>query len=215
MGLVASDKTLADQLKQSPSAGEISDEKLILQIADGSREALALLFRRYARSVHAISSSILRNKAEADDFLQDIFLSINSEAQSFDSTRGSAHTWILQMVYRRAISRRRHLNCRHFYTAVNIDDVIENGQGPQTASSALEDVIDEQIAIGNLESVFHTLSENQRQTLRLFFIEGYTFDEIATKLGQSRGNIKHHYFRGLETLRKELFGSKLPGERAI
>jgi RNA polymerase sigma-70 factor (ECF subfamily) len=49
----------------------------------------------------------------------------------------------------------------------------------------------------------------------LFFIEGDSFEEIAEKLGQSRGNIKHHYFRALERLRKELFGSKLPGERAI
>jgi RNA polymerase sigma-70 factor, ECF subfamily len=59
------------------------------------------------------------------------------------------------------------------------------------------------------------LSENQRQTLRLHFMEGYTLDEIAAKLGQSRGNIKHHYFRGLDRLRKEIFGSKLPGERTI
>jgi RNA polymerase sigma-70 factor (ECF subfamily) len=46
-------------------------------------------------------------------------------------------------------------------------------------------------------------------------MEGYTLDEIAAKLGQSRGNIKHHYFRGLDRLRKEIFGSKLPGERTI
>jgi RNA polymerase sigma-70 factor (ECF subfamily) len=68
---------------------------------------------------------------------------------------------------------------------------------------------------GGLQGVFETLSESQRQTLRLFFIEGYTLDEIAAKLGQSRGNVKHHYFRGLDRLRRELFGSKLPGERAI
>jgi hypothetical protein len=34
-------------------------------------------------------------------------------------------------------------------------------------------------------------------------------------LGQSRGNVKHHYFRGLERLRKELFGNQLPRERPI
>ena len=78
-----------------------------------------------------------------------------------------------------------------------------------------EDSIDGQLGNGDLQEVFETLSENQRQTLRLFFIEGHTFDEIAAKLGQSRGNVKHHYFRGLERLRKELFGGKLPGERAV
>jgi RNA polymerase sigma-70 factor (ECF subfamily) len=63
--------------------------------------------------------------------------------------------------------------------------------------------------------VFDALSENQRQTLRLFFIEGHTFDEIAAKLGLTRGNVKHHYFRGLDKLRKELFGSKLRDGRAV
>ena len=54
------------------------------------------------------------------------------------------------------------------------------------------------------QKLFEALSENQRQTLILFFFEGYTFDEIALKLGQTRGNIKNHYFRGLEKLRKLL-----------
>lgn len=52
--------------------------------------------------------------------------------------------------------------------------------------------------------LFESLSENQRQTLTLFFFEGYSFDEIAMKLGQTRGNIKNHYFRGLEKPRKLL-----------
>jgi RNA polymerase sigma-70 factor (ECF subfamily) len=60
--------------------------------------------------------------------------------------------------------------------------------------------------------VFASLSVDQKQTLRLFFMEGYSLDEIAAKLGQSVGNVKHHYFRGLEKLRKELFGKV--GDRA-
>jgi RNA polymerase sigma-70 factor (ECF subfamily) len=66
-----------------------------------------------------------------------------------------------------------------------------------------------------MQKEFEQLSENQRQTLQLFFTEGYTLAEIATKLNQSRGNIKNHYFRGLERLRKALFGRKLPLERAL
>jgi RNA polymerase sigma factor (sigma-70 family) len=51
---------------------------------------------------------------------------------------------------------------------------------------------------------FRELSENQRDTLRLYFFEGYSFEEIAAKLGQTRGNVKHHYFRGLERLRRQI-----------
>jgi RNA polymerase sigma-70 factor (ECF subfamily) len=54
------------------------------------------------------------------------------------------------------------------------------------------------------QKVQEALSEDQRETLRLFFFEGYTFAEIAEKLGQSFCNVRHHYYRGLEKLRKNL-----------
>jgi RNA polymerase sigma-70 factor (ECF subfamily) len=66
-----------------------------------------------------------------------------------------------------------------------------------------------------LQKVFAGLSENQRQTLRLFFVEGYTLGEIAVKLNQTRGNVKNHYFRALEKLRKEIFDNKLRGDWAV
>ena len=59
--------------------------------------------------------------------------------------------------------------------------------------------------------VTHALTGDQRDTLTLHFFEGYTFDEIALKLGQSFGNIRNHYYRGLDKLRKQMFPGKLPG----
>jgi RNA polymerase sigma-70 factor (ECF subfamily) len=63
--------------------------------------------------------------------------------------------------------------------------------------------------------MFGTLSEDQQKTLRLHFIEGYTLAEIAKMLGQTKGNVRHHSFRGLERLRKLVFAGKLPGARAV
>jgi RNA polymerase sigma-70 factor (ECF subfamily) len=67
----------------------------------------------------------------------------------------------------------------------------------------------------SFQKVFKELSLNQRETLRLHFFEGYTLAEIAGKLAQSQGNIKHHYFRGLERLRRQLFSGKLLGNRTV
>jgi len=66
-----------------------------------------------------------------------------------------------------------------------------------------------------LRKSLEELSENQRRTLQLFFVEGHTLGEIATKLNQTRGNVKNHYFRGLEKLRKQIFGNKLRGDSAV
>jgi RNA polymerase sigma-70 factor (ECF subfamily) len=192
-----------------------SDEILLARICDGDKEALASLFRRYARMVRGVAYRVLQDPSEADDLVQDIFLLVHRDCKKFDSSRGPAQFWILQMAYRRAISRRRHLTVRHFYNRVNLDDAASQLADPREMDRDLEDSFDGIFGNGALKQTFDGLSENQRQTLRLFFTEGYTLDEIAAKLGQSRGNIKNHYFRGLDRLRQHLFNSKLPGGRPV
>jgi RNA polymerase sigma-70 factor (ECF subfamily) len=195
---------------------EVSDEVLLACMCNGDQESLAALFRRYARLVRGVAYRVLRDVSEADDLLQDIFLLIHRDCKTFDSSKGSARSWILQMAYRRAVSRRRYLTSRHFYTRLDLEDLASQLADPRMRADRLEDSIEWELGNGSLQQVFEALSENQRQTLQLFFVDGYTLDEIAAKLGQSRGNVKHHYFRGLERLRKALFGDKLmPVERAV
>ena len=191
------------------------DEALLAQICQGGREALAILFRRYAHLVRGVAYRVLRETSEADDLLQDVFLLIHRLCKTFDSSKGSARFWILQMTYRRAISRRRYLNSRHFYTRVDLDDVETELADPRNPATEIEESINARIGNSSLSKVFEELSENQQQTLQLFFVEGYTFDEIAAKLGQTRGNIKNHYFRGLDRLRKHIFSGKLGQPGAV
>ena len=212
-GFAVNDNTTSEAKAAAPVPDvEVCDEALMAQICEGGREALAVLFRRYAGLVRGVAYRVLRDASEADDLLQDVFVLIHRLCKTFDGSRSPAKFWILQMAYRRAISRRRYLTARHFYTRLDLDDTASELVDPRTGAGQIEDSID---GTDGLQKVFEDLSENQRQTLRLFFIEGYTLDEIAAKLGQSRGNVKHHYFRGLERLRKELFRGKLPGERSV
>lgn len=192
---------------------DVPDELLLKQTFAGSEEALSVLFRRYARIVRSVALKILRDASEADDLLQDIFILIHRLSGTFDSSKAPVHFWIVQMTYRRAISRRQYLNSRHFYTRVQLDD-----QVIQTATAGLERgdaAVHQRLAELDLEKMFESLSDDQQKTLRLHFIEGYTLDEIAKMLGQTKGNIRHHSFRGLEKLRKLIFGGELPGARAV
>lgn len=195
------------------SENPLSDEALMADVCLGSREALAILFRRYARLVRGVALRVLRDSSEADDLLQDVFLLIHRLCGTFDSSKASAQFWILQVTYRRAISRRRYLNSRHFYTQAELDD--QSVQVAEPRSGHSDDRIDRLLAELDLQKMFGALSKDQQKTLRLHFIEGYTLDEIAKMLGQTKGNIRHHSFRGLERLRKQIFGSKLLGTRAV
>lgn len=190
-----------------------SDEALISAITNHHEEALSLLFRRYAHLVRCVALRVLRDPAEADDLVQDIFVLIHRLSGTFDSSKTSAQFWILQMTYRRAISRRRYLNSRRFYAQVELDE--EAIPAADLRSVHSEGSIDQRLAELDLEKMFGTLSEDQQKTLRLHFIEGYPLDEIATMLGQTKRNIRNHSFRGLERLRKLIFTGKLPGARAV
>jgi RNA polymerase sigma-70 factor, ECF subfamily len=212
-----SDLAVADQQKRTVepcvSEAELADEALIAKVCLGSREALAILFRRYARPVRAVALRVLKDTSEADDLVQDVFILIHRVCRTFDASRGSANFWILQMAFRRAISRRRYLNSRHFYTQVELDD--ESFLVAELRSGHCDDPMDSILAELDLQKMFGALSEDQQKTLRLHFIEGYTLDEIAKTLGQTKGNVRHHSFRGLERLRRLIFAGKLPGTRAV
>jgi RNA polymerase sigma-70 factor (ECF subfamily) len=189
---------------------EISDETLMIRICEGSREALAILFRRYARLVRTVAMRILRDDSEADDLLQDVFLFVHRNCSTFDSSRAAVRSWIVQMTYHRAIDRRRYLNSRHFYTRLDLDG-LASLPDPRSESREEEDPFALLRGSTGIQGLLDTLTEDQRNTLSLHFFEGYTFDEIAAKLDQSLGNIRNHYYRGLEKLRKQVFPSRLLG----
>ncbi len=188
----------------------VPDETLLYLIQQGDKNALGELFRRYARRVRTVSFRILRNESEADDLLQEVFLYIFRKAGLFDSTKGSARSWIVQVTYHRAIDRRRHLVSRHFYDALALDapDAAQLGREVAFYERSLEG----ELGKAAIERIENTLSAVQKETLRLCFFEGCTIEEVAQKMGQSPGNVRHHYYRALEKIRKLLFAQKLSAE---
>jgi RNA polymerase sigma-70 factor (ECF subfamily) len=188
---------------------EVSDETLLEQVSQGTREALALLFRRHARTVRNVACRILRDEGEADDLVQDVFIFIFRKAALFDASHGPARSWIVQVTYHRAFDRRRYLNTRHFYSGKDLDDAVLKVADRQHESLfsawSLEGVWGRESAARLRE----LLSPSQLTTIELHFFEGYTLEEIAERLGQTLGNVRHHYYRGLEKLRMPAFARKL------
>ena len=182
---------------------DLTDEQLIARIQQGRPESLACLFERYAQLVRTISSRILMCDAEAEDFVHDLILYVERKSRIFDSSKGSARSWIIQMTYQRAIERRRYLASRHFYDPKESESDVER----LVAKPTTEDDYSPDAVFGRngLKKVVEALTEDQRETLKLYFFEGYTFAEIAQKLGQTLGNVRNHYYRGLNKLRDQMF----------
>jgi RNA polymerase sigma-70 factor (ECF subfamily) len=188
---------------------EFSDEFLLEQLREGNHGALALLFRRYARLVRTVAYRILRDAAEAEDLLQEVFLFIFRKWALFDASRGSARSWIVQVTYHRAIDRRRHLASRNFYDSAELDETLLSMDGPIADSAFYERSIEGSLGTEMLSKIAEALSIDQRRTIQLYFFEGYTFEEIAELTKQMIGNVRNHYYRGLEKIRKLVFAPEL------
>ena len=182
---------------------EATDEVLMSLILEGNKEALGRLFRRYARTVRNIGHRIVRDSAEADDLVQEVFVYIHQKSALFDSSKGSARSWIVQVAYTQALLRRRQLKSRGFYLSGITDKAVEYHH-PSDEGAHYDRTVEGLFGRNGWKKIVEGLTEDQRETLRLHFFEGYTFTEIAEKLGQSYVNIRHHYYRGVEKLRKHV-----------
>ena len=191
-------------LEQQPEAceGEMADDtELIRLLQSGSDESFELLFARYWRLVFAIAWRILRHRSEAEDVVQDVFLTIYLRSAKYDSDRGSVRTWIAQFAHFKALVRRRSLQTADLE---NIDELKEFESGLLRFGNA-EGVMERATFV---EECLSTLNPRQRRTLELIHFDGYTLVEAASVLKQSLANTRNLYYRSLSALRTQLATSR-------
>ena len=173
-----------------------TDEKLLERVSQDDKAALSLLFRRHARMVRVLAERILRDRGEADDLVQEVFLFVFRRAALFDSGKGSARSWLAQVTYHRAIDRRRQLMSRRFYSSVELEEGILQSEEPLGRATLYDDTLEAVLGKDTLRRIDKSLSDDQRKVIHLHFVDGYTVAEIAEMIGQSVGNVRNHYYPG-------------------
>ncbi len=178
-----------DELKR------LSDESLMSHLQAGHADVLAIIFDRYYRLILSVAMKILRDLGEAEDLMQSVFLEIFQSAAQFDPGRGTLKVWILQYAYHRGMSRRQHLNLRNFYKNSEISEL----QGELQTSDVVH--FNDQEIRQLVTEALKSLNETQSRVLKLAYFEGLSLREIAERTDDSLGNVRHHYYRGLNRLR--------------
>jgi RNA polymerase sigma-70 factor, ECF subfamily len=171
----------------------LDDESLMAHVKTSSGDALAVLFDRYQRLVYHIALKILRNIEDAEDVVQNVFLEISQMAQRFDPERGTVRTWILLYAYHRSMDRRQQLQryCNGFVGA----------EMPYLLGRSAHDAERSFVSKRQIEQALGVLKPMQRRIFELVCFEGLSFQEIAESVGETCGNVRHHYYRGLCKLR--------------
>lgn len=174
----------------------LSDEQLMSQLRNGGDDALAILFERYHLVVFSIALRILRDRGEAEDVMQSVFLEIYRAMAQYDPAKGTLKVWMLQYAYHRAFNRKKYLNARRFYSQESLEDLNPFSNGELSTTG--------RYGPGELRRLLHqglaTLGEPQKRVIELASYDGFSMREIAEKTGGTLSEVRHHYYRGLKKL---------------
>jgi RNA polymerase sigma-70 factor (ECF subfamily) len=181
----------------SPETG-VTDAELLERIQVRDEEALSALYDRYSGMAFALAYRVLRDRGQAEDIVQEAFLSVWRRAGSFDTTRGSGRSWLLTIVHNAAIDRRRG-RFRHQQSEVDIDDFAW-----KLADDDVWDDVSRTLDRERVRAALQQLSNEQRETLELAYFGGLTQLEIAERTGEPLGTIKSRARLGLRRLERIL-----------
>lgn len=166
---------------------------LMRSVAAGDRDALSSLYQRTSAKMFGICSRVLGNPGEAEEVLQEVYITVWRNAGRFDSAKASPITWLAVVARNRAIDR---LRTRRIATAP-LDAAADVADERESAF----DMIERDEEKRRLASCLEELEDRQRAMIRAAFLDGATYPELAERESVPLGTMKSWIRRGLIRLR--------------
>ena len=173
-------------------------DQLLTQVANQDRKAFDALYERTSAKLFGVSLRILKDRGEAQDVTQEVFMKIWNTADRFEPDKAAPMSWLITIARNHAIDRYRKTRR---LSADPIEDVPLASQAPtpeaeaQTSSTrrALDLCMDE-------------LKDDHGQMIRLAYLEGYSYQELADRFSHPLNSVRTWLRRGLLSLRACLDG---------
>ena len=180
--------------------------QLLARSGLGDRKAFARLYERTAGHLLAVVLRIQRDRAQAEDLLQEVYVNVWKAAADFDAARAQPLTWLTRIARNKAIDslRRQAAQPQLDSASADADDGDEahdrvaatpdDGPGPL-------DLLSRASEVRELDQCLQHLSAPQRQSVALAFYDGLSHAEVAERLREPLGTVKSWVRRALQTLR--------------
>ena len=180
---------------------------LLARTALGDRAAFARLYERTSGHLFAVLLRVQRDRAQAEDLLQEVYVSVWRAAGGFDAARAQPLTWLTSIARNRAIdSLRRQQTQPQLLSSTRDDD--DDDDSPDAVARAADEapgpleLLDRASDARQLTQCMNGLSATQRQSLALAFYDGLSHAEVADHLRQPLGTVKSWLRRALQSLRQ-------------
>ncbi|MDX5349736.1 MAG: sigma-70 family RNA polymerase sigma factor [Paracoccaceae bacterium] len=170
-------------------------ESLIARVALGDRAAFEGLYDATSAKLHAVCLSVLKDRPEAEETLQEVYIRIWQNAARYASNGLSPMTWLITIARNRAIDRLRSRNAAPATAPAEAAAVLPSGEpGPESATIRAEErrLLDECLA---------QLAEPQAGAVRAVYLEGITYADLAEREGKPINTVRSWLRRSLLRLK--------------
>lgn len=179
----------------APEGTERSLPELLRQCSRGDEAAFAQLYDATSARVFGLVLRVVRDRSQAEEVTQEVYLQVWRTASRYDETLGSALAWLMTVAHRRAVDRVRsaEASSRNETSYHQADRATEHDSTAEAAEASIE--------AGRVRQALNQLTQVQREAVELAFFGGYTHSEVATMLDLPVGTAKTRIRDGLIRLR--------------
>lgn len=167
------------------------EEALLERVRGRDQKAMAELFDLYAGLVYSVALRVLRDAAQAEDVMQEIFFQVWEQPQSFVRSRGSLGAWLAVIARNRAIDTLRRRK-----PSDSVDEVA------LPSSTNLASEVERNSIMEKVRHVLNALPAEQRDSIELAYFQGLSHTEIAARTGDPLGTVKTRIRSALLSVRK-------------
>ena len=150
-------------------------------------DVIGELYDRYGRIAYTLIVRIVRDRAVAEDLVQESFLRVWNRAQGFDAERGALGPWILTVARNQALDYIRSVQGR-VWSGMASADSDHPGDVPGLGRGNADGV-----QLERVRAALSRLTDNQRTVIELAYFEGLSHSEMAERIQQPLGTIKTGY----------------------
>jgi RNA polymerase sigma factor (sigma-70 family) len=167
----------------------------LARIPAGDRAALQTVYRLTSAKLFGVALRILGERSEAEDVIQEVYVTVWRKAADFDAARASPMTWLIAIARNRAIDRLRATKqSRRMDPIEAADDVADSAPVADRALEAAQDHARLHTCLGRLEA-------REQAALRGAFFDGNTYEDLAARMSVPLGTMKSWIRRAMIKLK--------------
>ncbi|MCL1843799.1 MAG: sigma-70 family RNA polymerase sigma factor [Defluviitaleaceae bacterium] len=173
-----------------------TDYELIRACLEGRQEFFEELVNRYKNLVYSIILRQLRNKDEANDLAQDVFLKMYKNLASY-TPEFKFSTWIMRITSNHIIDAHR----RKKFETISYEEYTENGGRTENTVLSPEEEYIRRDKASRINKIVAGLPEIYKTPVAMYHQQNMSYQEISEKTGEPLSKVKNRIFRGRKMLK--------------